>query len=244
MAGVSIVFSLSDLSISAAIRRHAVEMLDAFRQVRSAACERALHLTHRMGGHKMVDAMSNAGRLFGPGAVSELFTSEEIERRVAELGRTLTEDYRDRSPVMVGIMCGSVLFLADLVRQMDLEMDIEFLMINRYREGSNISIAMDLFSDIGGRDVIIVMGVVDTGLSLDAIHKLLAGRSPASVTTVALLDRKVRRLVDVPVEYRGFEVGYDFLVGYGLDWEGRYRGLPSIWAVLDPSRPRKGSPYS
>ena len=183
----------------------------------------------------MVDAMSNAGRLFGPGAVSELFTSEEIERRVAELGRTLTEDYRDRSPVMVGIMYGSVLFLADLVRQMDLEMDIEFLMINRYRERSNISIAMDLFSDIGGRDVIIVMGVVDTGLSLDAIHKLLAGRSPASVTTVALLDRKVRRLVDVPVEYRGFEVGYDFLVGYGLDWEGRYRGLPSIWAVLDPS---------
>ena len=124
--------------------------------------------------------MSKAGRLFGPGAASELFTSEQIAERVAALGRTLTADYRGRTPVVVGIMFGSVVFLADLVRHMEMEMEIEFLMIHRYGESSNISIAMDLFSDIGGRDVIIVMGLVDTGFVLTAIRKLLAGRSPAS----------------------------------------------------------------
>ena len=179
--------------------------------------------------------MSDAERLFGPGTVSEVFTSGKIAERVAELGRTLTRNYRDRSPVMVGIMKGSACFLADLVRHVDLEMEIEFLALRRYGDGSNISIAMDLFSDIGGRDVIIVMDVVETGLTLNAIHQLLRERSPASLATVTLLDRKVRRLVEVPLEYCAFEVEYDFLVGYGLDWEGRYRGLPSIWAVLDPS---------
>lgn len=179
--------------------------------------------------------MSKAGRLFGSAAVSELIGSEEIAERVAGLGRTLTEEYRDRSPVVVGIMYGSVIFMADLVRQMDLEMDIEFLMINRYGEGSHISIAMDLFFDIGGRHVIVVMGLVDTGHTLNAIHRLLAGRSPASLATVALLDRRVNRAVEAPLDHRGFEVGHDFLVGYGLDWEGRYRGVPSIWAVHDPA---------
>lgn len=179
--------------------------------------------------------MSQDGRLFGPGVVSELFTAGQIADRVAELGRTVTREYQDRSPVMVGIMYGSALFLPDLVRHMDLEMEIEFLMIHRYGEGLNISIAMDLFSDIGGRDVIIVMDVVDTGLTLNAIRKLLGGRSPASLAAVALLDRKFRRVVDAPLEYRGFEVEFDLLVGYGMDWQDRYRGLPSIWAVLDPA---------
>ena len=178
---------------------------------------------------------SSPGRLFGPGPVSELLTQEEIAKRVAKLGGILTEEYRGRSPVVVGIMYGSVIFLADLVRHMDLEMDIEFLMINRYEQGSNVSIAMDLFYDIGGRDVLIVMGMVDSGHDLKAIRTLLAGRSPASVAAVALLDRRVCREVEVPLEYRGFEVGDNFVVGYGLDWEERYRGLPSIWEVLDPT---------
>ena len=117
-----------------------------------------------------------------------------------------------------------------------MEMDIEFLMVNRYGEGSNISIAMDLFSDIGGRHVIVVVGLVDTGLTLRAIRSLLARTGPRRrwppwpSSTGA-----VRRASEVPLEHRGFEVGDHFLVGYGLDWEGRYRGLPSIWAVHDPA---------
>lgn len=177
--------------------------------------------------------MSDFGRLFGPGTVSEVFTAEQISERVTALGRTLTEDYRGRSPVMVGKMKGSACFLADLVRSMDLEMEIEFLALKRYGDGSNVGIALDLFTDIGGRDVIVVTDVVDTGFTLDTMRRLLGERSPASIATVALLDRKGRRLVETTLDYRGFEVGYDFLVGYGLDWEGRYRGLPSIWAVLD-----------
>ena len=177
---------------------------------------------------------SSPGRLFGPGPASEVFTSEQIAERVEALGKILTEEYRDRSPVLVGIMYGSVVFLADLVRHMDIEMEIEFLMVNRYGQGSNVSIAMDLFYDIGGRDVLLVMGMVDSGHDLKAIRRLLAGRSPASLQTVALLDRKVCRKVEVPIEYPGFEVGDNFLVGYGLDWEERYRGLPSIWEVADP----------
>ena len=136
---------------------------------------------------------------------------------------------------MVGIMKGSVCFLADLVRHMDLEVEIEFLALKRYREGAYVGIAMDLFTDIGGRDVIVVIDMVDTGFTLEAIQQLLRERAPASIATVALLDRKARRLTEAPLEYRGFEVEYDFLVGYGLDWDGRYRGLPSIWAVLDRS---------
>ncbi len=184
---------------------------------------------------------SSPGRLFGPGPVSERFSSQEIAERVAGLGMALTEEYRDRSPVVVGIMYGSVIFMADLVRHMDVEMDIEFLMVNRYGQGSNVSIAMDLSSDVGGREVLIVMGMVDTGRDLRAIRRLLSGRSPASLATVALLDRRVCREVDVPLEYRGFEVGDNFLVGYGLDWEERYRGLPSIWEVLDPAAFRTDS---
>ncbi|MXX46359.1 MAG: hypoxanthine phosphoribosyltransferase [Acidimicrobiia bacterium] len=177
--------------------------------------------------------MSDSERLFGPGTVSEVFTAEQISERVTELGRMLTERYRGRAPVMVGKMKGSVCFLADLVRHMDLEMEIEFLALKRYGDGSDVGIAMDLFTDIGGRDVIVVTDVVDTGFTLNTIRRLLRERSPASIATVALLDRKVRRLVETTLDYRGFEVGYDFLVGYGLDWDGRYRGLPSIWAVLD-----------
>ncbi|MDE0235042.1 MAG: phosphoribosyltransferase family protein, partial [bacterium] len=125
--------------------------------------------------------MSDADRLFGPGTVSEVFTSEEIAVRVAELGRALTTAYRDRSPVMVGIMKGSVCFLADLVRHIDLEVEIEFLALKRYREGPYVGIAMDLFTDIGGRDVIVVIDMVDTGFTLDAIHQLLRERAPASI---------------------------------------------------------------
>ena len=132
-------------------------------------------------------------------------------------------------------MYSSVIFLADLVRHMDLEMEIEFLIINRHGEGSNISIAMDLFSDIGGRDVVIVMGLVDTGLTLGAIRRLLGGRSPASLATGRPAGPAGPAGVRRSLEHRGFEVGDEYLVGYGLDWEGRYRGLPSIWSVHDPS---------
>ncbi len=179
-------------------------------------------------------AMSHSGRLFDPGVVSEAFSPAQLEKRASELGVTLTQEYRGRIPVMVAIMSGSVIFLADLVRHMDVEMDIEFLIVNRYQDGSNVSIVMDLFSDIGGRDVIVVIDVVSTGITLRAIHQLLEGRSPATMSTVALFDRGVSRLVDVPIDYLGFEIGRNLLVGYGLDWQGRYRGLPSVWAVLDP----------
>lgn len=165
--------------------------------------------------------------------VTEVVGAVEIRERVAELGRAITDDYRGRSPVLVGVLVGSLWFLADLVRAIDLEVEVDFLLLNRFGEGGRIRIAADTATPLSGRDVIIVEDIVDTGLTLAVLRRMLADREVASLSTVALLDKVTRRLVDVPLEYRGFEVGDEFLVGYGLDYEGRYRNLPSLWAVLD-----------
>ncbi len=165
--------------------------------------------------------------------VTEVVPAEEIQARVAELGRAITEDYQGRSPILVGVLTGSLWFLADLVRRIDLEVEVDFLLLNRFGEGGRIRIATDTATPLVGRDVILVEDIVDTGLTLTVLRRLIEEREPASLATVALLDKTSRRLVDVPLEYRGFEVGDEFLIGYGLDFAGRYRNLPSLWAVLD-----------
>ncbi|MDH4118777.1 MAG: hypoxanthine phosphoribosyltransferase [Acidimicrobiia bacterium] len=169
----------------------------------------------------------------GGDVVTKVIDARDLSARAAELGAALTQDYHGTKPVFVTVMSGALWFVADLVRQVDLPVEVDFLMLNRFGEGGRIRIATDTATALTGRDVILVEDIVDTGLTLTVLRKLIAEREPASLKTVALIDKVPRRLVDVPIEYRGFEVGDEYLVGYGLDHRGLYRNLADIWAVLD-----------
>ena len=156
-----------------------------------------------------------------------------LSARVSELAIQIAADYEGREPVLLGVLKGAVPFLADLSRSMGPRMDIDFLGLTRFGVEGRVSIAMDSATSIAGRHVIVVEDIVDTGLTLSYLLGLLQTRDPASLATVTLLDKRTRRIVDVPLEYRGFEIGDEFLIGYGLDWEGRFRNLRSLWAVMD-----------
>lgn len=166
-------------------------------------------------------------------AVVEAISEHDLMTRIEELRAAISDDYQGRRPVFVGVLSGALWFLTDLVRGMALPLEIDFLLLNRFGEGGRIRIAMDTAIPLTGRDVILVEDIVDTGLSLTVLRRMLEDRDVASLSAVALVDKTTRRLVDVPVEYRGFEVGDEYLVGYGLDDRGYFRNLRSLWAVLD-----------
>ncbi len=166
----------------------------------------------------------------------EVVDETAIERRVRELGQMISADYRDLNPVLVGVLKGCVPFLPDLVRNIEVPHEVDFLLLTRFGERGRVSVAMDTAIPLMNRHVVLVQGIVDTGLTLSAVRRSLEVRHAASVSTVTLLDKVPRRIVDVPVEYRGFEIGDEFLLGYGLDWQGRYRNLPGLWAVMDMDR--------
>jgi len=165
--------------------------------------------------------------------LTEVVDAETIARRVASLGAAITADYEGRDPVLLGILKGAVPFLADLSRSLPTEVEIDFLSLTRFGEEGRVSISVDSATSITGRHVIVVEDIVDTGLTLSYLHGLLETREPASLATATLIDKSTRRIVGVDLEYRGFEVGDEFLLGYGLDWNGRYRNLRSLWAVMD-----------
>jgi len=171
------------------------------------------------------------------GRVEVLITQEEIERRVRELADEISADYRDRCPLLVGILKGSTLFLADLVRALEIPHEVDFISISSYGSGQRSSgvvrLLKDLDCDITGRDVLIVEDIVDTGLTLHYIRQNLETRGPRSIKVAALLDKQERREVDVAVEYVGFVIPDRFVVGYGLDYAELYRELPHI-AVMGP----------
>jgi len=137
----------------------------------------------------------------------EVIPAEALASRARELGTQLTEEYRNREPVFVGVLQGSLPFLSDLVRQVKVSLDVDFLALSRFGEGGKVRIAMDTEISLEGRDVVVVEDIVDTGLTLSYLRRLLETRDVASLATVTLLDKAPRRIVDVPLEYRGFEVG-------------------------------------
>jgi hypoxanthine phosphoribosyltransferase len=170
---------------------------------------------------------------------SLLFSQDEIRSRVGELGRAIAEDYRGRSPVLVSVLKGGVVFLADLLREIDLPVRIDFMSISSYGGGSDgsgvVRILKDLDHDIGGEDVLVVEDIIDTGLTLSYLLTVLAARRPASLEVCTLLDKSARRIPPLDIRYRGFDCPDAFVVGYGLDHSERYRNLPFILAVADVS---------
>jgi hypoxanthine phosphoribosyltransferase len=173
-----------------------------------------------------------------PGDAKILYTNEDIRRRVEELGREITEDYAGRSPVLISLLKGSTVFLADLFREIRLPVRIDFMAISPYGEASEgarvVRIVKDLDQDIGGEDVVIVEDIVDTGLTLSYLVSTLRSRRPRSIEICTLLDRSVVRIAPLEVRYRGFDCPESFVVGYGLDVDERWRNLPGILTIEDP----------
>lgn len=163
----------------------------------------------------------------------EVIDDDVLQRRVAELGEEITNSYPDEDVVVVGILKGSLLFMKDLMDHLPLTYTSEFLALTRFGHEGRVSVALDVSVPLEGRDVLLVLDIVDTGLTLNTIRTMLDARGARSVRTAALLDKAPRRIVDVDIEFRGFEVGDEYLLGYGLDYEGWYRNLRSVWAVMD-----------
>lgn len=177
----------------------------------------------------------------GKGIAQTLITADELARRIdelaAELGHALAQT--ERPPVLVSVLKGSVMFLADLVRRLPLDVEVDFMSISSYASGSRsgvVRILKDLERDVADRDVLIVEDIVDTGLTLNYLRRNLTGRGARSLRAVTLLDKAARRIVPVELEHRGFEIPDVFVVGYGLDFQGRYRNVPEILAVRDIAR--------
>jgi len=172
-----------------------------------------------------------------PEVASVLFGREDIRRRIEELGRTITGDYEGRAPVLVSVLKGGSVFLADLIREIRLPLAIDYMALSRYGDATEsmgrVRIVKDLEQDVGGRDVIVVEDIVDTGLTLSYLISVIQSREPASVEVCALLDKSVRRIAPVTIRYRGFECPDVFVVGFGLDFQERYRNVPDILAVQD-----------
>lgn len=163
----------------------------------------------------------------------EVIEVSTLVERVTQLGSEISAELGDDEPVVIGILKGSVPFLRDLARHLPVRSEIEFLALTRFGHEGRVSIAMDTSIPLDGRSILLVEDIVDTGLTLSTLRKMLLARGATEVRTAALIDKVQRRIVDVPVDYAGFEVGDEYLIGYGMDWEGRYRNLRSIWAVLD-----------
>jgi hypoxanthine phosphoribosyltransferase len=174
-----------------------------------------------------------------------LLSGERIQARVAELGAQLATDYAGRDPVLVSVLKGSIVFLADLVRKMEIPLSIDLMEVSSYgastESSGQVRILKDLSMAIDGRDVIVVEDIIDTGLTLNYLLRYLHDKGPASIRICCLLDKPARRLADIAIDYRGFTIPDRFVIGYGLDYDERYRNLPYI-GVLRPSVYGAGPP--
>ena len=166
-----------------------------------------------------------------------LISEEQIQRRISELAAQITEDYRDKEPILVCILKGAVLFYSDLTRRIDTHISMDFMSVSSYGDGTvssgKLTIRQDLSKSVEGRHVIIVEDIIDSGRTLDWLVNELKSRGAKSVEIFALLEKPARRVIDVDVKYKGFEIPDEFVVGFGLDYDERYRNLDSI-AVLKP----------
>jgi len=177
----------------------------------------------------------------GRGVGEVLYSSAEIQRRVSEIAKKISKDYADRHPVMVGVLRGVFCFMADLIRQMTIPLDVDFMAISYYgsEDSSVVKITKDIDLNVAGRPVILVEDIVDTGLTLNFVIKHLEAKGVSDLVVCALLDKRTRRIVDVPLRYVGFEIPDEFVVGYGLDYLEEYRNLPFVSVLSKADKPRE-----
>lgn len=161
-----------------------------------------------------------------------LFSAEEIKTRVAELGKILTEDYKNKNPLLISPLKGSIMFFSDIVREIKIPCEIDFMTVSSYNSNTvssgEIKILKDLTENINGRHVLIIEDIIDTGLTLYNLKKMLSSRNPESLKICTLLDKPSRRIADIKGDYCGFVIPDKFVVGYGMDLNEKYRNLPFI----------------
>ncbi len=165
-----------------------------------------------------------------------LISRDQIKQAITELAKKIKKDYKGKEPVLIGVLKGSSIFFADLIRELNMPLQIEFVRLSSYGSGTETSgkvkILHGLRTPIKGKDILVVEDIVDTGLSLEALVKYLKKRGPASIKICTLLDKPSRRKVPVKIDFLGFKIPDKFVVGYGIDWNEHFRYLPDI-AVID-----------
>ena len=166
-----------------------------------------------------------------------LYTQEQIRGRVAELGQSISRDYAGRNPLVIGVLKGVLFFMADLLRELTVPAEVDFMAVSSYspeaREHGMVRLMKDLETPIGGRHILFIEDVIDTGLTLNYLLQNLRARRPASLEVCVLFDKSSSRLLDIPIKYKGFDLPPYFVVGYGLDFREKYRNLPFV-GLLSP----------
>ena len=164
-----------------------------------------------------------------------LITEEEIRNKITELGKKISKDYKGKNLILVGILRGAVIFMADLARKISIPMVFDFIAISSYgaetKSSGVVRILKDLDVNIKGKDVLIVEDIVDTGLTLDYLLRMLKSRKPASIKVCTFLTKTARRKVNIKVDYSGFDIPNKFVVGYGLDYAGKFRNVPYVFTL-------------
>jgi len=164
-----------------------------------------------------------------------LFPSMEINKKISELGERITFDYKNKNLLLISVLRGGVIFLADLARNIDLPLSLDFMSISSYGINNDstgvVRITKDLEESIEDKDVLIVEDIIDTGLTVSYLIKNLKSRSPRSLAVCTLINRDLRRIADIEVKYSGFKIGEKYIVGYGLDYKQKFRNLESIYEL-------------
>jgi len=166
-----------------------------------------------------------------------LFNRQQIEATVKKLAAEISKDYQGKSPLLVGILKGSFMFMADLIRLLDFPLEVEFIRLSSYGRGKEssgkVKVVQGLQSQVKGKDILVIEDIVDTGLTISFLLDYLRKKKPASLKLCALTDKPSRRQTPVTIDYLGFTVPDKFLVGYGLDWDEKFRNLPDICVLED-----------
>jgi len=166
-----------------------------------------------------------------------LLTESDIKKRVKELGKQISEDYKNKLPIFIGVLNGSFMFLSDLLKHVDIHCEMDFFKLSSYGDSKistgNVKMLKELNADINERHVIIVEDIVDTGLSLNYIKNLMSEQKPASISFASLLVKPGSLKYDIKIDYIGFEISNEFVIGYGLDYAQKFRNLPAVYVLSE-----------